>query len=199
MNYTKYTEHKADRIFSTAIDDFPKPHGKLEDWRFTPTRRFSPLAELPEQSQRALWTVGLTTAGAATLRRVAREESAAGSVELPSDRLAAVAWNGSPSVDVVQFAATDTPADPTVITIGTGKKPFTFGHLFVDVPAHTTAELLIYRSGAGALADNIEFSIADDASLTVAFVNLWDDDAVVASAEHAHLGCNAHPVSYTHL
>lgn len=192
MNYTKYTEHKADRIFSTAIDDFPKPHGKLEDWRFTPTRRFSPLAELPEQSQRALWTVGLTTAGAATLRRVAREESAAGSVELPSDRLAAVAWNGSPSVDVVQFAATDTPADPTVITIGTGKKPFTFGHLFVDVPAHTTAELLIYRSGAGALADNIEFSIADDASLTVAFVNLWDDDAVVASAEHAHLGCNAH-------
>lgn len=40
MNYTKYTEHKADRIFSTAIDDFPKPHGKLEDWRFTPTRRF---------------------------------------------------------------------------------------------------------------------------------------------------------------
>lgn len=192
MNYTKYTEHKADRIFSTAIDDFPKPHGKLEDWRFTPTRRFSPLAELPEQSQRALWTVGLTTAGAATLRRVAREESAAGSVELPSDRLAAVAWNGSPSVDVVQFAATDTSADPTVITIGTGKKPFTFGHLFVDVPAHTTAELLIYRSGAGALADNIEFSIADDASLTVAFVNLWDDDAVVASAEHAHLGCNAH-------
>ena len=67
MNYTKYTEHKADRIFSTAIDDFPKPHGKLEDWRFTPTRRFSPLAELPEQSQRALWTVGLTTAGACLL------------------------------------------------------------------------------------------------------------------------------------
>ena len=88
-----YTAHKADRVFSTSVEDFPRPHGKLEDWRFTPTRRFTPLAQVPEESARRAWTIDLSTPGGAQLTRLARTDSPAGQVELPSDRLAAVAWN----------------------------------------------------------------------------------------------------------
>ena len=202
-----YTAHKADRVFSTSVEDFPRPHGKLEDWRFTPTRRFAPLAQVSDESSQRAWTVDLSTPGAAQLMRVARTDSPAGQVELPSDRLAAVAWNGSRDVDVLRFSGGATATEPTVLSIGTAADTHlptdisasntsapatvTYGHLVVEVPANTTAELLVYRSGEGMQADNIEFSVGDDATLTVAFVNLWDDDAVVASAHHAHVGRDA--------
>lgn len=202
-----YTAHKADRVFSTSVEDFPRPHGKLEDWRFTPTRRFTPLADLPEDSVQRAWTVDLSTPGAAQLTRVARTDSPAGQVELPSDRLAAVAWNGSKDVDVLRFSADASTAEPTVLALSTAADAhltadtsaggssspttITCGHLVVEVPANTSAELLVYRSGEGLQTDNIEFSVGDNATLTVAFVNLWDDDAVVASAHHAHVGRDA--------
>ena len=202
-----YTAHKADRVFSTSVEDFPRPHGKLEDWRFTPTRRFTPLAQVPEESARRAWTIDLSTPGGAQLTRLARTDSPTGQVELPSDRLAAVAWNSSKDVDVLRFPADATAAEPTVLTIDTAAEAHppagasagdtstpatvTCGHLVVEVPANTSAKLLVYRSGEGLQADNIEFSVGDNATLTVAFVNLWDDDAVVASAHHAHVGRDA--------
>ena len=42
----RYVSSRADRPTSFDPADIPVPHGREEDWRFTPLKRFAPLFDL---------------------------------------------------------------------------------------------------------------------------------------------------------
>ena len=42
----RYVSSRADRPTSFNPADIPVPHGREEEWRFTPLRRFAPLLDL---------------------------------------------------------------------------------------------------------------------------------------------------------
>ncbi|MBD4567484.1 Fe-S cluster assembly protein SufD, partial [Xanthomonas citri pv. citri] len=64
-------------------------------------------------------------------------------------------------------------------------------HIVVDAGANSKALVVLRHVGTAVLAQNIEFSVADGANLTVVSLQEWTDDSVHASSQQAKLGRDA--------
>ena len=187
------SDHKAVRKYSTDIEEFPLPHGKIEEWRFTPTKLYLPLANLISEDQRGQISYEFVETGAASKDDVALADSAAGCVNLPMERVSAVAWNSTERCCCIEFSAGENTKTPTVLhTSNAPQDGHSYGHLVIKVPDGAHASLLVYRRETNANSDGVEILVGDNASLTVAFVGLQGDDAVSHSEHSIKLGENAH-------
>ena len=95
---------RADRPTSFELDDIAVPHGREEDWRFTPMRRIERLFE-PANYDAGDAPVTVDAPAPVTVETVARDDKRLGTVLAPGDRTAVVAWNGFEQATVVEIPA----------------------------------------------------------------------------------------------
>jgi Fe-S cluster assembly protein SufD len=182
-------EHLA-RRYSRDPDDFPKPAGREEEWRFTPLKRLRGLLDGPEAG--AKLSVDVDAPEGVTVERVGAGDPRIGSAFTPSERISAFALVRSDGATVVSVPKEAEISAPVILRLrGEGRDGVAYGHLVVDVAPFATATVVLDHTGSATFAGNAEFAIGDGASLTVISLQDWDDDAVHVATHAAKVGRDA--------
>ena len=175
---------RKDRFASFVAADFEIPTGQEEDWRFTPMDRVGEFfdAELAAP-------VALVTAGSEAVEVVGRDDVRLGTVGVPDDRSAAIAWEKFEQAYVVTVPA-GTPDYEVVVGL-TAPEGMNSAHVAVFAEPHSTGTVVIEHSGAGELNEGIEITVGDEAELTVVSVQEAERSARHFSTPRILVGRNA--------
>ncbi|SDQ43944.1 Fe-S cluster assembly protein SufD [Quadrisphaera sp. DSM 44207] len=180
---------RAERLTSFAVDDFPVPTGREEEWRFTPLGPLAPLFA-PDAGAAAGLTTTVEAPDGVTHTRVGAGDPARGVAFVPGDRAAAVAYADAAGADVVRIAPEASLEAPVRVAVrSSGARGA--GHLVVDAGPFSRATVVVHHAGSGAVASGVEVRVGDGAQLTVVSVQQWDEDAVHASQHDALVGRDA--------
>ncbi|MFW2583609.1 Fe-S cluster assembly protein SufD [Corynebacterium amycolatum] len=185
--------NKGDVFSSFNVEDFAVPHGKDEEWKFTPLRKLRGLHN-GTAAEPVAASISVETAGqdGVAVDVVKRDDERLGRAGAPTDRVAAQAYSNFDDAHIVTFAKNSVSKEPVVIDIdGPGEDKVSYGHIVIDVQSHAEAVCVINYRGSGTFADNIEFVIGDGAKLGVVTMVNWNEDAVHGSAHHVHVGRDA--------
>jgi Fe-S cluster assembly protein SufD len=160
------------------MTDFPVPTGREEAWRFTPTRRLRGLFEPLADGGDGKIVVDVDTPEGVTVDHVdPREDARVGSVFRPTERVAALAFEGTKQAIVVTVPAEARPDAPVSLVVR-GEGGPAYGHITLDVGAYAEVTVVIDHVGTTTLASNLEVKVGDGAKLTLVSLQDWDDDAV---------------------
>ncbi|KAA9224122.1 MULTISPECIES: Fe-S cluster assembly protein SufD [Corynebacterium] len=185
--------NKGDVFSSFNVEDFAVPHGKDEEWKFTPLRKLRGLHN-GTAAEPVAASISVETAGqdGVAVDVVKRADERLGRAGAPTDRVAAQAYSNFDDAHIVTFAKNSVSKEPVVIDIdGPGEDKVSYGHIVIDVQSHAEAVCVINYRGSGTFADNIEFVIGDGAKLGVVTMVNWNEDAVHGSAHHVRVGRDA--------
>lgn len=185
--------NKGDVFSSFNVEDFTVPHGKDEEWKFTPLRKLRGLHN-GTAAEPVAASISVETAGqdGVAVDVVKRDDERLGRAGAPTDRVAAQAYSNFDDAHIVTFAKNSVSKEPVVIDIdGPGEDKVSYGHIVIDVQSHAEAVCVINYRGSGTFADNIEFVIGDGAKLGVVTMVNWNEDAVHGSAHHVRVGRDA--------
>ncbi|MCQ9172824.1 Fe-S cluster assembly protein SufD [Corynebacterium amycolatum] len=185
--------NKGDVFSSFNVEDFSVPHGKDEEWKFTPLRKLRGLHN-GTAAEPVAASISVETAGqdGVAVDVVKRDDERLGRAGAPTDRVAAQAYSNFDDAHIVTFAKNSVSKEPVVIDIdGPGEDKVSYGHIVIDVQSHAEAVCVINYRGSGTFADNIEFVIGDGAKLGVVTMVNWNEDAVHGSAHHVRVGRDA--------
>ena len=185
--------NKGDVFSSFNVEDFAVPHGKDEEWKFTPLRKLRGLHN-GTAAEPVAASISVETAGqdGVAVDVVERDDERLGRAGAPTDRVAAQAYSNFDDAHIVTFAKNSVSKEPVVIDIdGPGEDKVSYGHIVIDVQSHAEAVCVINYRGSGTFADNIEFVIGDGAKLGVVTMVNWNEDAVHGSAHHVRVGRDA--------
>jgi Fe-S cluster assembly protein SufD len=180
------------RVGATAsfdVADFPVPHGREEEWRFTPLARLRGLHDGTAAAGGSL-KVEFDVPEGVTVETVDREDPRLGRAGKPVDRVAAQAFSSFEKAAVVTVAK-DTRLDAPVRVAVHGEGGTAYAHLHVEVGAFSEAVVVMDHTGDVAVAANVEYVLGDGARLTVVSVQDWDDTAVHVAQHTALVGRDA--------
>src|SRR3954452_14129222 len=173
------------------MTDFPVPTGREEAWRFTPTRRLRGLFEPLADGGDGKVVVDVDAPPGVTIERVdPRDDPRVGKTFRPTERVAALAFEGTKQAVVVDIPAEARPDKPISLVVR-GEGGSSYGHTTVDVGAFAEATVVIDHIGTATRAANVEITIGDGAKLTFVSLQNWDDDAVHLSHHVACVGRDA--------
>ncbi|MFS3129079.1 Fe-S cluster assembly protein SufD [Nocardioides sp. Bht2] len=178
---------------SFDLADHPVPTGREEIWRFTPLKRLRGLHEEAPLTG-VEYKVDVDLADGVTALAVPVADSARGaSGAVPTDRVAARAWEATTSVFEVTVPDEAVVEGASVITFtGTGLESAAAGHLVVRAGKFSKSTVVVSYKGSAVWAENIELVVEDGAQLTFVTVQNWEDDAVHLVSQHAKIGRDAH-------
>jgi Fe-S cluster assembly protein SufD len=160
------------------VTDFPIPTGREEAWRFTPTRRLRGLFEPLADGGDGKVVVDVDAPDGVTVERVdPRADKRVGSVFRATERVAALAFEGTQQATVIDIPAEARPDKPISIAIR-GEGGSSYGHTAIVVGPYAEATVVIDHIGTTTRAANVEISVGDGAKLTFVSLQDWDDDAV---------------------
>lgn len=185
MTFIPPTDHAAS-IAANRAADFPIPTGREEEWRFTPLAPLAPLFDASPASGAPVSTTWHTRGADVSWVPVA--DPRINSVLTPVDRLSAMATSHSEQVLVVAIPAAES-ADVTVSIVGQGGT--SYGHMFIDVGADASANVIVEHTGEGEFAGNIEVRLGDRSTLTLVSVQQWSAGGVHAGHHHVAVGRDA--------
>jgi Fe-S cluster assembly protein SufD len=174
---------------SYDVADFPVPHGREEEWRFTPLERLRGLHDGSAEATGAL-RVEVTAPDGVTVQTVDRTDPRVGRAGKPVDRVAAQAFSSFEKASVVSVPKEAILTEPVRIAVH-GEGGTVYGHQIIEVGAFAEAVVVIDHTGDTTLAANVEFLIGDGAKLTVVSVQDWDDAAVHVAQHTALVGRDA--------
>jgi Fe-S cluster assembly protein SufD len=176
---------------SFALDDFPVPTGREEEWRFTPLRRLRGLhrdASAPSGKV----SVGVDAVLPVSAVLAQRSDRRLGAAFVPADRVSARAFASFEEAIVITIPAETVADKPAVVSVrGESAEGAAFGHTLIEVGANAKAAVVLDHGGSATYADNVEIVVGDGASLTVVSLQDWDDDAVHVSHHYITLGRDA--------
>jgi Fe-S cluster assembly protein SufD len=160
------------------VTDFPVPSGREEAWRFTPTRRLRGLFDPLPNGGDGKVVVDVDAPAGVTVDDVdPAADDRVGSVFTPTERIAALAFEGTKQATVVTVPRDARPDRPVGIVLR-GEGGSSYGHLLIDVQQFAEATVVVDHVGTGVYAGNVEIRLADGATLTLVSLQQWDDDAV---------------------
>jgi Fe-S cluster assembly protein SufD len=173
------------------MTEFPVPTGREEAWRFTPTRRLGGLFEpLPEGGDGKI-VVDVDAPAGVTVEHVdPADDVRVGSVFRPTERVAALAYEGVKQALVVSVPAEARPDKPVFLVVR-GEGGASYAHTTLDIGAYAEATVVIDHVGTTTLAANLEVRLGDGARLTLVSVQDWDDDTVHLEHQVACVGRDA--------
>ena len=180
---------------SFDVTDHPMPNGREEAWRFTPLGRLKSVLDERPADGHLEWSTSTLPAGV-ELVELTSADARARTVEPPVDRAAALAVALSGGATLLRIPDRLVVADPITIRLhGTGQD--VRGHLLVEAGAESVASVVLERTGSATYSELVSIRVGDQASLDIAFLQLWDDDAVHAGHIAALVGRDARLRTFT--
>ncbi|RDG35588.1 Fe-S cluster assembly protein SufD [Streptomyces corynorhini] len=174
---------------SFDVADFPVPHGREEEWRFTPLERLRGLHDGTAVATDGV-TVEVSAPEGVTVETVGRDDARVGRAGAPVDRVAAQAHSSFERASVVSVPKETALTEPIRITVH-GEGGVSYGQQIVELGAFAEAVVVIDHTGDAVLAANVDYLIGDGAKLTVVSVQDWDDKAVHVGQHNALVGRDA--------
>ncbi|GAA2628933.1 Fe-S cluster assembly protein SufD [Streptomyces axinellae] len=174
---------------SFDVADFPVPHGREEEWRFTPLERLKGLHDGSAQASGSVKTE-VSAPDGVTVETVSRDDARIGRAGKPVDRVAAQAFSAFEKASVITVPQDAVLTEPVRVALH-GEGGVTYGHTVFDVGAFAEAVIVIDHTGDAVRSANVEFVVGDGAKLTVVSVQDWDDSAVHCSQHNALVGRDA--------
>ena len=182
---------RGDRPTSFSLSDIAVPHGREEDWRFTPMRRIEKLFETQNFESESLG-VRIDAPEEVLVEEVARDDERLGSVLAPGDRTSVVAWNAFTSAQIVTVPKKTELEAPIMIDID-GDEATRVQHLALRVESQSVATIVMNHRGGGhgALNQTVEIEAGDASDLTIVSIQEWDDEFLHASNHRIAIGRDA--------
>jgi len=160
------------------MTDFPVPTGREEAWRFTPTRRLRGLFEPLADGGDGKLLIEADLPDGVTLDHVdPRADARVGTVFAPTERVAALAFEGVKQAAVVSVPAEARPDKPVSLVVR-GDGGSSYAHLTLDIGNFAEVTVVVDHLGTTTLASNVEIRVGDGAKLTFVSLQDWDGDAV---------------------
>ncbi|MER5961706.1 Fe-S cluster assembly protein SufD [Streptomyces sp. NPDC002057] len=175
---------------SFDVADFPVPHGREEEWRFTPLARLRGLHDGTAVAAGEGVKVEIEAPEGVTVETVGREDERLGKAGKPVDRVAAQAYSSFEKASVVTVAKEAVLTEPIRIAVH-GQGGVAFGHQVIELGAFAEAVVVIDHTGDAVLAANVDYVLGDGAKLTVVSVQDWDEKAVHVAQHNALVGRDA--------
>ncbi|MBW1597611.1 Fe-S cluster assembly protein SufD [Streptomyces sp. JJ38] len=174
---------------SFDVADFPVPHGREEEWRFTPLERLRGLHDGSAQASGVL-KAEVSAPDVVTIEAVGRDDARLGRAGKPVDRVAAQAYSAFEKATVVTVPKEAVLTEPIRVGLH-GEGGVSYGHTVFELGAFAEAVIVIDHTGDAVRAANVEFVLGDNAKLTVVSVQDWADTAVHCSQHNALVGRDA--------
>ncbi|GAA2242071.1 Fe-S cluster assembly protein SufD [Streptomyces indiaensis] len=175
---------------SFDVADFPVPHGREEEWRFTPLERLRGLHDGTAVTTGNGVKVEVQAPEGVTVEAVGRDDERLGKAGTPVDRVAAQAYSAFEKASVVTVPKETVLTEPVRISVH-GEGGTAFGHQVIELGAFAEAVVVIDHTGDAVLAANVDYLLGDGAKLTVVSVQDWDDKAVHVAQHNALVGRDA--------
>ncbi|EST22447.1 Fe-S cluster assembly protein SufD [Streptomyces roseochromogenus] len=178
---------------SFDVADFPVPHGREEEWRFTPLERLRGLHDGTAVAGGTGGTgvkVAVEAPEGVTVETVGRDDARLGRAGTPVDRVAAQAYSAFEKAGVVTVPKETVLTEPIRIAAH-GEGGVAFAHQVIELGAFAEAVVVIDHTGDAVLAANVDYILGDGAKLTVVSVQDWDDTAVHVAQHNALIGRDA--------
>ncbi|KUN04011.1 Fe-S cluster assembly protein SufD [Streptomyces yokosukanensis] len=175
---------------SFDVADFPVPHGREEEWRFTPLERLRGLHDGTATATGEGVKVDVQAPEGVTVETVGRDDARLGRAGTPVDRVAAQAYSAFEKAGVVTVPKETVLTEPIRIAVH-GEGGVAYGHQVVELGAFAEAVVVIDHTGDAVLAANVDYVLGDGAKLTVVSVQDWDDKAVHVGQHNALIGRDA--------
>ena len=183
---------RAARLRSFELGDHPVPTSKIEEWRFTPLRRFTALFQDDATEDGAVDYAVTVPEGAPEASTLAIGEAPRGTALVPEDLTAAIASARSEQALHLVAPRNAELADPFRVEItGRGADRRANGHLVLETEESSTATFVLNHTGSAQYAQNVEMVVGDNSRMTVIALQDWDDDALHIATHHAKLGRDA--------
>ena len=182
---------RGDRPTSFSLSDIAVPHGREEDWRFTPMRRIEKLFETQNFESESLG-VRIDAPEEVLVEEVTRDDQRLGSVLAPGDHTSVVAWNAFTSAQIVTVPKKTELSAPIMIDID-GDELTRVQHLALRVESQSVATIVMNHRGGGhgALNQTVEIEAGDASDLTIVSIQEWDDEFLHASNHRIAIGRDA--------
>lgn len=175
---------------SFDVADFPVPHGREEEWRFTPLQRLRGLHDGTAVANGEGVKVAVQAPEGVTVESVGRDDARLGKAGIPVDRVAAQAYSAFEQAGVVTVPNETVLTEPIRIAVH-GEGGVAYGHQLIELGAFAEAVVVIDHTGDAVLAANLDYILGDGAKLTVVSVQDWDDKAVHIAQHNALVGRDA--------
>ncbi|MET8102570.1 Fe-S cluster assembly protein SufD [Streptomyces sp. NPDC005236] len=175
---------------SFDVADFPVPHGREEEWRFTPLERLRGLHDGTAVATGGGVRIDVSAPEGVTVETVARDDARVGKAGTPVDRVAAQAFSAFEKAGVVTVPKDAVLTEPIRIAVH-GEGGIAYGHQIIELGAFAEAVVVIDHTGDAVLAANVDYVLGDGAKLTVVSVQDWDDTAVHVGQHNALIGRDA--------
>ncbi|CAM5363752.1 Fe-S cluster assembly protein SufD [Streptomyces aurantiogriseus] len=175
---------------SFDVADFPVPHGREEEWRFTPLERLRGLHDGTAVATGEGVKVEVDAPAGVVVETVGRDDARLGRAGTPVDRVAAQAYSAFEKAGVVTVPKETVLTEPIRIAVH-GEGGTAFGHQVIELGAFAEAVVVIDHTGDAVLAANVDYILGDGAKLTVVSVQDWDDKAVHVAQHNALVGRDA--------
>ncbi|MGI5354564.1 Fe-S cluster assembly protein SufD [Streptomyces sp. CA-252508] len=175
---------------SFDVADFPVPHGREEEWRFTPLERLRGLHDGTAIATGDGVRVEVEAPEGVTVETVGRDDARLGKAGTPVDRVAAQAYSAFEKASVITVPKETVLTEPVRISVH-GQGGTAFGHQVVELGAFAEAVVVIDHTGDAVLAANVDYLLGDGAKLTVVSIQDWDEKAVHVGQHNALVGRDA--------
>jgi Fe-S cluster assembly protein SufD len=175
---------------SFDVADFPVPHGREEEWRFTPLERLRGLHDGTAVATGDGLKVDVEAPAGVVVETVGRDDARLGRAGTPVDRVAAQAYSAFEKAGVITVPKEAVLTEPIRIAVH-GEGGVAYGHQVVELGAFAEAVVVIDHTGDAVLAANVDYILGDGAKLTVVSVQDWDDKAVHVGQHNALIGRDA--------
>lgn len=185
---------RQDRTRSFDVADFPPINGREEEWRFTPIKRLADFFE--DTGNDAALTITTDLPQQVTVETISLDAARAYGIAEPEDRSAAIAAAQAAEVTHYSIPADAEIDEPVIIHAdGTGDD-IVHGHVLLTIGANAKATVVFEHEGCARYSEFFSVVVEDGASLTLASLQLWDDESVHMGQHDAIVGKDAH---YRHV
>ncbi len=187
--------HPADariaRRTSFDVADFEVPHGREEEWRFTPLDRLGGLhSRASDEPFDGKLVVDVDAPDGVLVAAAERGDPLLGRALAPVERVSALAWSTFEAATVVTVPRRHVAETPIVVNLR-GEGGTASAHLLIDIGEQAEATVILDHTGSITLADNVEFVVGDAASLTIVSIQDWAAGTVHVSTHAFHVGRDA--------
>lgn len=181
---------RADRLTSFDLADIPVPHGREEDWRFTPMKRIRPLFEADYATSSPRLQV--SAPAEVTVDSVGRDkEETVRVVAAPEDRTAVTAWANWTETVIIDIPADSELSEPIRIQVQDTGEEACAGSLLVRAGARSNAVVVLEHYGHGIYNETVQVESGDDSNLTFVTTQEWDDTSIHAANHRLSAGHGA--------